>query len=154
MRKATCVIALVVPLLAAGCGSDGGGSKSGKSRQLTVTLAEQNGSGESGTAILTKSGDKTKVVIDLKSPAASSMSEPQPAHIHTGSCDKLDPTPEYALANVEGGKSTTTVDAKLDDLESEAHAINVHKSAADIKTYVACGNIGKGKSSGGGGGGY
>jgi CHRD domain-containing protein len=149
MRKGTCVIVLMILLLAAGCG--GGGSNSG-SNETTVTLGEQNGSGESGTATLTKEGDKTKVVVDLQ--GASSMTAAQPAHIHKGTCAKLNPVPEYPLSNVQSGKSTTTVNESLDELKKEAYAINVHKSAADLKTYVACGDIGSGKSSGATGGGY
>jgi hypothetical protein len=149
MRKGTCVIVLMILLLAAGCG--GGGSNSG-SNETTVTLGEQNGSGESGTATLTKEGDKTKVVVDLQ--GASSMTAAQPAHIHKGTCAKLNPVPEYPLSNVQSGKSTTTVNESLDELKKEAYAINVHKSAADLKTYVACGDIGSGKSSGGTSGGY
>ncbi|HMI98841.1 MAG TPA: hypothetical protein VK488_03310 [Gaiellaceae bacterium] len=140
----------LVALLATGCGS---GSSSGGSGAVTVNLTEQNGSGESGTATLTKEGDKTKVVLALQDNSATMMSEPQPAHIHKGSCAKLDPTPLYGLADVKNGKSTSTVNAKLDDLRNGAFAINVHKSATEIQTYVACGDIGTGKSSGGGGGG-
>ena len=120
---------------------------------MTVSLGQQNGSGESGSATLTKVGDRTKVVINLQSSSATAIS--QPAHIHKGSCAKLDPTPQYALTNVRAGKSTTTVNAKLDDLRKGSYAINVHKSMADLKTYVACGDIGSAKPSpSGGSGGY
>ncbi|TMK76871.1 MAG: hypothetical protein E6G45_12060 [Actinobacteria bacterium] len=120
---------------------------------MTVSLGQQNGSGESGSATLTKVGDRTKVVINLQSSSATAIS--QPAHIHKGSCAKLDPTPQYALTNVRVGKSTTTVNVKLDDLRKGSYAINVHKSMADLKTYVACGDIGSAKPSpSGGSGGY
>jgi hypothetical protein len=150
MRKETCVAVLAMTVLVAGCG--GYGKSGSKANTATVTLGQQNGSGESGIATLTRMGSQTKVVIDLK----NSSSVAQPAHIHKGSCAQLNPTPEYPLASVQSGKSTTTVNAKLDDLQKGAFAINVHKSAADIKTYVACGDIGKAKSSGGssGGNGY
>ena len=147
VRKGTCVIAVVVVVLATGCGS---GSKSSGSGPMTVTLAEQSGSGESGTATLTKVGDRTKVVVELQGMSATMGSPPQPAHIHNGSCANLDPTPVYALADAKDGKSTSTVDAKLDDLTKDAFVINIHKSAAQIKTYVACGDIGTGTSDSGG----
>jgi hypothetical protein len=138
------VVALAIAV--AGCG----GSKSG-SKTETVQLGAQSGSGESGTAVLTEEGKSTRVVIDL----SNGTTEPQPAHIHSGSCAKLDPTPKYALQSVVDGKSTSMVNEPLDDLKSEAYAINVHKSAAKIKTYVSCGDIGgKGGSSGGGQPGY
>ena len=104
-------------------------------------LEPQNNSGESGTATLTKAGDnKTKVVLDVKgAPAGAS----QPVHIHKGTCANLDPKPAYPLSPVVNGKSETTVNASLDSLEKGGYAINGHKSAQDVKTYVFCGPIGR-----------
>jgi hypothetical protein len=104
---------------------------------LTVTLSAQNGSGETGKATLTQETAGVSVVIAL-TPAA----DPQPAHIHTGTCSKLNPAPQYPLANVVGGSSTTLVKGvTIAALLKTPFAINVHKSANDLGTYVACGNI-------------
>src|SRR5262249_18818141 len=106
---------------------------------VTVKLEPQSSSSESGTATLTKSGDKqTKVVLNLEGAPSSA----QPVHIHKGTCDKLDPKPAYPLSPVVGGKSETTVNASLDSLEKGGYAINGHKSAQDVATYVFCGPIG------------
>ena len=155
IAAATAVLAL--GLVVAGCGgSDGessGNTTAGSSDSggtLTVKLDEQNGSGESGTATLTGEGASTKVVLELENPASP---DPQPAHIHKGTCAELDPTPAYPLTNVEDGKSETTVNVALDELEAGEFAINVHKSEPEIKTYVSCGNIGKGDGSDSGSGG-
>ena len=107
-------------------------------KPMTVNLSAQNSSGESGTATLTPQGDKTQVVIKL---TGAPDSTPQPAHIHDGSCAKIDPKPRVPLQNVVGGNSTTTLDMKLADVVGKGGAINVHKSAADLKTYVACGDM-------------
>ena len=106
----------------------------------TAKLSPQNNSGESGTATLTKAGDKqTKVVLDVKGgPSGAS----QPVHIHKGTCDKLDPKPAYPLSPLVNGKSETTVNASLDSLEKGGYAINGHKSAQEVSTYVVCGNLG------------
>ena len=102
-----------------------------------VKLSPQSNSGESGTATLTKQGDKqTKVVLDVKGGSGS-----QPVHIHKGSCDKLDPKPAFPLSPLTNGKSETVVNASLDDLEKGGYAINGHKSAQEVKTYVFCGDI-------------
>ena len=93
-------------------------------------------------------------MLELENPASP---DPQPAHIHKGTCAELDPTPLYTLTNVEGGKSETTVNVALDKLTGSDLAINVHKSEPEIKTYVSCGNIGTGggsDSGSGGGSGY
>jgi Cu/Zn superoxide dismutase len=114
--------------------------KKGAAKSLNVRMHAQNKSGEAGSAKLTAQGaDKTRVEISLK---GAPKGTPQPAHIHEGSCAKLDPKPKYGLENVVDGKSSTVVPAGLDSVRGMA--INVHKSTDDIKTYVSCGDIGKG----------
>jgi len=114
------------------------GKKGGKS--VNVRMQAQNASGETGSAKLTAEGaDKTRVEISLKGAPKGTA---QPAHIHEGSCAKLDPKPKHGLENVVDGKSTTVVPVSLDSVKGMA--INVHKSTSDIKTYVSCGDIGKG----------
>ena len=105
---------------------------------VTIQLAAQNNSGETGTATLTPEGDKTKVVI-LLTHAPSGVA--QPAHIHLGTCDKLDKAPKWPLEAVKDGKSTTLVPASLDTILKDKAAINIHKSAAEAQIYVSCGNI-------------
>jgi hypothetical protein len=101
-------------------------------------LSSQNGSGEIGTVVLTPMGATTKVDVALVGGAAGVA---QPDHIHVGTCAKLDPKPTYALAPVVNGVSTTVVNVPLSTLTATPFAVNVHKSAADIGTYVACGNL-------------
>ena len=115
--------------------------KADGAKSVTVKLGQQNKSGESGSAKLTPAGDKTKVVISIK---GAPKGVGQPAHIHDGTCAKLDPKPKYPLTTVMDGKSTSEVPVSLDALMKEKVAINVHKSADDAKVYVACGNITKG----------
>ena len=115
------------------------GKKSKGAQSTTVKMGAQNKSGESGTAKLTAEGaDKTRVEISLK---GAPKGVEQPAHIHEGSCAKLDPKPKQGLENVVDGKSSTVVPMSLADLRKGNLAINVHKSKEDIKTYVSCGDI-------------
>jgi len=139
------VLMAAMALAVAGCGGDdeepaaetataaaGGG-------RVTVDLSEQNGSGQSGTATLeSMDGGMTHVTIELSSPPA----DPQPAHIHSGTCAELGDV-VHPLTNVEGGSSETDVAASLEDLQAADFAVNVHMSEADIGTYVACGDIPK-----------
>jgi hypothetical protein len=105
---------------------------------VTVTMNAQNGSGEDGTATITAAGaNAVTVVVKL----SNGTSVAQPAHIHVGSCANLDPTPKYPLTNVVNGDSTTTVNVALADITTGGFAINVHKSAAEVSTYVSCGDI-------------
>jgi hypothetical protein len=105
---------------------------------VTVKLAPQNSSGETGTAVLTQAGDD--VVVNVVMTGAGSVA--QPIHIHEGTCAKLNPKPLYPLTTVQNDKSTTTLkNMKLTALETGGYAINVHKSTTDIPAYVACGDI-------------
>lgn len=127
------VIALATVALAA-CGGDddeAGGD------DVTVELAEFDGSGQTGTATLTADGEQTRVVIAVDSP----LSDSQPAHIHEGTCDDLTPEPAYGLPNVTAGSSDSTVDVSLDTLTDGDYAINLHMSDDDLATYTSCGEI-------------
>jgi hypothetical protein len=106
---------------------------------LIIPMKALNGSTESGTASLSDSAKGLVVTIHIKNAKG-----PQPAHIHKGSCAKVDPKPEEALHNVVNGVSVTTVPGMtIAKLLATLHAINVHKSLTDIPTYVSCGDIAK-----------
>lgn len=141
MKISVGALAVLLAAVLAGCGSggDGGGTTSTSSGDtgLKVQLQEQSFSGEAGTATLTPEGDETRVDIVMASYAANA----QPTHIHEGTCTKLDATPAYALHDLVVGKSVTVVPISLDELLKGTYAINVHRSAKQLKIYVACGNI-------------
>lgn len=107
---------------------------------LQIKLNEQNASGQGGQAVIAQIGTSTvRVIVNL---VGKPPLEVQPAHIHLGNC----PTPgavKYPLANVVKGASQTDIqNMTLKQLLSELPlAINVHKSSADLKTYVSCGDI-------------
>lgn len=108
--------------------------------KVVVKIISLNGSGESGVARLWAQGNKTVVSVKIKGEPNGAT---QPAHIHFGTCAKLNPVPRYPLTSVVDGKSMTTVDAPLASLTKGTMSINVHQGVgAMIKTYVACGTIG------------
>ena len=103
----------------------------------TLQLVQQNNSGISGTATFTPSGGG--LTVDLKVTGAGAG--PQPAHIHGGTCAQLNPTPEFTLASVTNGSSTTTLQTTLQSLAATPHAVHMHKSADELSVYVACADI-------------
>ncbi len=128
----TAALGAALAVVVGACG--GGGAAAAK----TVSLATLNGSGVSGTATLTDAGSgQTLVVIKVDAAGNAAM----PAHVHPGTCATLDPKPKYPLSDVKDGASTTTIAVALADLTKSAFAVNLHKSADDIKTYTACGDI-------------
>jgi hypothetical protein len=105
---------------------------------MDVTLSAQNASNQTGNATLTRMGDNAVMVsINL----SNGTSEPQPAHIHKGTCANLDPNPAYPLSSVVNGKSETEVAVSMDELAKGEYAINIHKSATEASVYVACGDL-------------
>ena len=103
-----------------------------------INLLELNKSGQTGSAVLDEVDGKLKVTIKL---AGKESKVAQPAHIHIGSC----PIPgavKYPLTNVVSGVSETMLDMSLADLLAMGDlAINVHKSAAEVKVYTSCGDV-------------
>lgn len=106
---------------------------------MTVALSAQNDFAEKGTVTFTEMNGKTTVAVDVF--GASVVGSSQPAHIHVGAC----PNPgaiKYPLTNVVDGRSETILDVTLAQLKKELPlAINLHKSAAEAKVYVACGDL-------------
>src|SRR5215203_68756 len=101
------------------------GTTAGVGASYIVTMTAQNGSGQDGAAVVTDLGNgMVNVVVDIAAPGTT---DPQPAHIHQGTCAQLDPQPAYPLSNVVNGKSVTEIEADFDTLTATPFAINVHK---------------------------
>lgn len=105
---------------------------------VAVRLAAENSSGESGQATLTEADGQVKVTIEM-SGVPQDLS--QPAHLHKGTCAALG-EPIYTLSSVLNGASETTLPLSLAAITGELPlALNVHKSAAEMDVYVACGEV-------------
>lgn len=106
--------------------------------EKNILLSEQNKSGVSGSAVLREENGKVNVTLNL---TGGPKTTPQPAHIHVGACPDVGAV-KYPLTNVVDGQSITTLDVTLAQLNNELPlAINVHKSAAQITVYTACGDL-------------
>jgi hypothetical protein len=102
-------------------------------------MGQQNSSGQAGNASVTDVKGGANVTINIKSEPKGAS---EPAHIHQGTCKKLDPAPWKPLTPVVNGKSFTHVPGlSVAQLKKGKYAINVHKSANDLKTYVSCGDL-------------
>ncbi len=107
--------------------------------ERTIKLNPQNGSGESGSAVLSEKDGKVTVTLDL---TGAPLDVSQPAHIHSGSCPDVGAV-AYPLTNVVNGKSVTVLDTTFAKLDAKLPlAINVHKSVAESTNYVSCGDLG------------
>jgi hypothetical protein len=109
---------------------------------LVKQFSAQNGSGETGLVTLQSNpdGSLTVTIAVAGEPADGT----QPAHIHTGSCGPTLGGVYKPLTPVKDGQSVTTIPGlTIADLMKGTYAINVHKSAAEITTYVSCADINK-----------
>jgi hypothetical protein len=142
MTRAAPLAAATLAAMLAGCGGGGGDAaddaSGGPGGAIEIELKEQNASGITGLAVLAPRGEMTNVVVDM---IQSFDIDPQPTHIHKGTCADLDPKPAYALPNLEDGIGGGDVPVSLEELREGGYAINVHKSVAEPDMYVACGEI-------------
>ncbi len=140
------------------CGNIAGVTADG---MLTVGLAELNGSGYEGIAILsanaTAGTDVNAIVVDDAKVAGMAMpaaTDSHPAHIHTGDCtapgDVQFPLTDVApvAGDAMGGtpslmveQSSSEVETTIADLTAAPHAIVAHLSKDEIGTYLVCGDI-------------
>ena len=138
MRKIASLAMVLLALFALA-----GGTVLAQAETTVHALNEQNNSGQSGTVTFTSSEDGNSVTVEINISGGSSV--PQPAHIHTGTCDNLDPKPFFPLNSVVNGRSVTVItEEQIDDLDYDLYnqfSVNVHKSAAEASVYVACGEI-------------
>ena len=139
-RRTWAIGLLTLATVVAGCGNDSENNAEGEPA-YDVELAEQNSSGQSGRVTVTEDGEQVKVVIELDGTGDVA----QPAHIHTGSCDTLGDV-AYPLSDVVDGRSETMLDTTIEELQDGVTAdaglaVNVHASADDADTYVACGEL-------------
>jgi hypothetical protein len=89
-------------------------------------------------------------------PEAAETAAARPAHIHTGTCNEVGEVvaPLTDLTGATGDRvgqarraivaesSFTSVPLTLDAILGADHVVNVHLSAEEIGTYIACGEIG------------
>lgn len=137
-RRAILSITTIVAMLAIAISLGAVHPAAAQSTQpVTIDLAEENGSGISGTATLTPDGDKTTVKIEVNGPVGDN-----PANILSGDCTTNDPTPVFSLTAVDAnGVSETSIDSTLDALLADPHVIVLHASATNLGTLVSCGEI-------------
>jgi hypothetical protein len=126
------VVALFGALVLGGCGG------SGAPEEIILDLVEQNASGQTGTVTLTSQGDRTQIVVESISPFGR---DPQPTHVHKGTCAHLNPQPAYALPSLVDGIGGDTIDIPLSDLLDGEYAVNIHRSESQLDEYTACADI-------------
>ncbi len=138
----------VVAIAAIACDDDENGGDGGGARELTATLSEMDGSGVTGTAILTEDDDGTaRVVVSMEGLPEG----PHANHIHHVTCEaqgEVHLTLEELQAGADGVAEATTTDFPEEDPDRElnyfavGHDIDVHVGGNDtVGAVISCGNI-------------
>lgn len=106
---------------------------------MIIAIREENASGESGKAVIVADGGKTRVTLELSGAPRGGVEEP--AHLHAGVCGELKEV-KYSLEPVKGGRSETVLAVAFRDLLTQwPLAVGVHRSADELQTFVACGEL-------------
>ena len=105
----------------------------------TITMHGLNGFVQNGTATITDRGGKVFVSVNIANEPASAS---EPSHVHFGKCPAIKAIPAYNVGPILSGKAKSVVPLSWATINSGKYVIMVHKSAADMGTYVSCGNIG------------
>ena len=108
-------------------------------KPVVMSLNPEAAPGQTGTATLTAEGSSTRIILEVT--PRSPEDEPQPVHIHFGTCGPNLGSVHYPLEDVSQGKSETLVEALLTSLQDGNHVINLHKSYDEIRVYTACESI-------------
>jgi hypothetical protein len=139
--KAQLILGVVVLGLATACGGGGddggGGGSAGGDEEggpVTVTLAEMNGSGKSGTAQLHSGAASVDVTIEI-----DGTSTGEPIHVHKGTCDAPgeEIVHDVGFTNADLGQGQIFV--TLPELATGEYVMDIHK--ADGSDVVMCGAI-------------
>lgn len=112
-------LATALPVLAQIAPGDSGAGVERGVQQL-------NQSGQVGSVTVFNGGSRARVVINIHGEPGGRV---EAAHIHRGKgCGpgQIDPTPVFALNNVVGGHSTTSVNASEDKLLSGNYVVIIH----------------------------
>lgn len=115
-----------------------------KEGDIVIVINEQNNSGEKGGALISKDGEKTKIIVKIFDAPRDS----QPAKINFGSCftpaELIGANPpvmlKYDLSDLKNGVSETILDASFATFNSIPLSLVIYKSS-EKNEIVSCGNI-------------
>ena len=99
--------------------------------------------GQAWMAADPKNPDKTRAHVDISNAVPGGL---HPWHVHRGRCGSdqgiLGPADEYKPLKVEGnGQANSTAALPIPLPKTGDYFVNVHASAWNLKTIVACGNL-------------
>ncbi len=121
---------------------DGNGNGNGDLLlRLSVTLTEMDGSGASGTAELTVSGEGIQVTLSM----AGLQDGVHASHIHDGTCDDIGGI-DISLTGIvgdeagEGSQIDNNTENPLSHYET-GHSLAVHEADGSPGTIISCGEI-------------
>lgn len=108
---------------------------------LVVELAPLGDSGESGTAVMKKIGERITVTLDF---AGVPEGVTRQAYIYTGSCESLNETVSTLFPAINGTSETILSRSPIEmrDIRIESGmSIVVHASEAGQDVVIACGEV-------------
>ena len=112
-------------------------ASSAEPTMIQVPIMAQNSSGETGFVTIETMDNGSQVTLHVMGLPGGASQRP----IHGGTCANLMAAPAFPLSNVTAVDTMTMVPATLRDLMSKPYAINLHRAADDLPSYVACADL-------------
>ena len=112
--------------------------------QWRATLAGQGaGSGITGNATARVIAGTTTTTINVSGATAGAR---HPWHVHSGTCGSGgpivgEPSAYQPIAIGDNGSGTSSAQIQVQLNEAQRYHVNVHASASDMATIVACGDL-------------
>lgn len=129
------LVPLALTVASGACGGSDLDERGGET--LTLELTQENGSGQSGTAVITPvDSERARIVMEID----RAPDVPQPAHVHPGPCGNLG-DPVAALESLVDGRSETIVPVSQAELQRGGLVVHAHRSEAEFEVSVACAAI-------------
>jgi hypothetical protein len=120
----------------------GTGTMMGAGMGSTIAMQPVGGSGVSGEATLTESGQQTQVMVRLMGSTANATHQ---GHIHSGTCASpgavVVPLQSISVDAQGSGTSTSTVDVPIHTAANGQHIVVYHEAGGSPGAPVVCGEI-------------
>ncbi|MEO5511200.1 MAG: hypothetical protein ABIV28_00020 [Longimicrobiales bacterium] len=139
---------LLICCIAAACASNSSkssdkGGLSATTGDWSASLSSRNNSGITGTAGVQSAVIGSGMRISIRGATSGAA---HPWHVHAGPCSASggimgSPSSYPALTIAADGTATANVTINAPLTEGNTYSVNVHRSASDMGTIVACGEL-------------
>jgi hypothetical protein len=143
MKKSILLLCCITAACASSSSSSDKGGLSATTGDWSAELSSRNNSGITGTAGVQSAVVGSGVRISIRGATSGAA---HPWHIHAGPCSNSggimgSPASYPVLTVAADGTASANITISTPLTEGNAYSVNVHRSASDMGTIVACGDL-------------